>query len=469
MTRSETLGAPVLWLCAVFGLSAGLAIVCLAQMPDRWVVAAVTGAVTLPLILAARRPRRAVLFVFVFSLQIGLALYLTEPPPASSVGFSWPNSLTVPLSSLTALGALLIGRRVPWVWGGGTVIAAALLVLTTAASIPGSPARFVGFCHLMILAAYSAIFLAAANAVQDPEDLRLVERALLATLVLQSILYFLQSLAGATFTPTGEWIERPEAALGRYGGSVGTHPGAFSSFLLPLLLLAISKLLTVAPNFRLRDGLPPALGCAALVLTFTRAAWIGFALGLLYLLVAGARRHMLVRRNVVVLLLVVLAVTLALLPRILIRTAEDHAAAFEERWALVQMAVRVIQAHPLAGVGAGAYPYVFRDYLTPELSDRWLYVVHNVYLLRAAETGLPGLAAWLVFLWMAFRRASPERMAVPLARRMALGWRAGLIALSWQMLWDVSLGPPANALLWFLCGLMAAAARMHPAAGAEAS
>jgi O-antigen ligase len=99
---------------------------------------------------------------------------------------------------------------------------------------------------------------------------------------------------------------------------------------------------------------------------------------------------------------------------------------------------------------------MFREYLTPELADKWLYVVHNVYILRAAETGLPGAAAWLAFLVAAFRSASPERATHPLACRLALGWRAGLLALGWEMLWDVSLGPAANSLLWFLCGLTVA-------------
>ena len=154
------------------------------------------------------------------------------------------------------------------------------------------------------------------------------------------------------------------------------------------------------------------------------------------------------------------ALVVALAPKILARVGEDHGAAFDERWALIQMALRVIEAHPFLGVGAGAYPYVFRDYLTPELADKWLYVVHNVYVLRAAETGLPGVAAWLALLAAAFRLASPGRMLHPAARRLALGCRAGLLALGWEMLWDMSLGPAATSLLWFLCGLMLAAARV---------
>jgi O-antigen ligase len=235
----------------------------------------------------------------------------------------------------------------------------------------------------------------------------------------------------------------------------------FASFLLPLLLCAMAQLLTCREKgVWIRHSGPAAAGLAALILTFTRASWLGFGLGIAYLVIAAGRRGWLERRRLWTLLGIGLLLTVALSPKILARVSEDHGVALNERWALVEMALRVIAGHPVTGVGAGAYPYVFRDYLTPELADKWLYVVHNVYMLRAAETGIPGLAAWLVFLVAAFRMASPDKMAHPTAQRIALGWRAGLLALGWQMMWDVSLGPAANSLLWFLCGLTVAARRI---------
>lgn len=460
MTRDLARAWPGLAVVTVAGLAAGLASRRLAEMPDRWLVATLLGLSAAPIVLLSGRIARATLVVFVLSLQLGLSLYLTDPPAASSVGASWPNSLALPIGSLTGLVALVAARRRGWRWGGGLAGATALLLAATAASLVESPARMAGLAHLLVLAAYYIVFLAGANAVRDAEDLDLVRRLLGLTLVVQSVVYFAQSLLGATFSPTGEWMEIPEGELARPGGTVGMRPAAFSSFLLPLLLLAVSEFLTSKqPGSRWRGALLTAAGGGALALTFTRASWIGFALGLVYLMVAGWRRGWLRARRVAVVAVALLVVGLVLSPKILLRVSDDHASDLKERWSLVAMALRVIEAHPWTGVGAGAYPYVFREYLTPDLADRWLYVVHNVYVLRAAETGLPGLAAWLLFLAVAFRKASPERMSDPAAGRMALGWRAGLIALAWEMLWDVSLGPAANSLMWFLCGVMAAGER----------
>ncbi len=448
------------WWVWAAGAAAGAASVRLALLPDRWVVAVLAGAWTVAGVLASGRVRRTALVVFVLSLQIGLALYLTEPGPAPSVGSSWPNSLAAPLPALTAAGALLARPSGPWFWGGAPAAWAAAVAGTTAVSVLGSPEPWIGVCHVFLIGAFGLILLAGANCVQDAADLNAVQRALRFSLALQSLLYGLQTLLGATFTPAGEWLVS-EDGWGRYGGTVAARPAMFCSFLLPLVLAALAHVLTSGERgvWR-RYGLPAAMGTAAVILTVTRASWMGLMLGVGYLAVAAGRRGWLRRGRTGTLACICVGIGLALSPKILARVSDDHQAAVRERWALVQMAWRVIQAHPLAGAGAGAYPYVFRDYLTPELSDRWLYVVHNVYVLRAAETGAPGAAAWVMFLIAAFRAACPERMRHPAARRFALGWRAGLVALSWEMLWDVSLGPAVNSMLWFLCGVMAAAARL---------
>lgn len=430
-------------------------------MTDRWVIAAAVGAWTVTAALVWGQVRRASLLVFVLSLQIGLALYVTTPLPVPSVGASWPSSLALPLAALTGVAALFTRSPGAWSWGGSLAGWAIVLGGTTLLSVAGSPERVVGMAHFLLAGAYYLVLVAGANSVRGGEDLDLVMRALMASLVLQSLLYFVQTLLGATFTPAGEWIPSEEI-LGRFGGTVGVRPAMFASFLLPLLLVAVAHLLTSADRrVWYYYGLPAAVGAAALILTFTRASWAGFGLGLIYLVGAAGRRRWLLGRRAGWLVVALLVLVAALAPRILARVSEDHGAAFEERWALIQMALRVIEAHPLAGVGAGAYPYVFRDYLTPELADKWLYVVHNVYVLRAAETGLLGVAAWLAFLVAAFRVASPERLPREV-RPLALGWRAGLLALCWEMLWDVSLGPAAYSLLWFLCGFMIAAGRLEP-------
>jgi O-antigen ligase len=128
----------------------------------------------------------------------------------------------------------------------------------------------------------------------------------------------------------------------------------------------------------------------------------------------------------------------------------------------MQMAWRVISDSPILGVGAGAYAFVFRQYLTPGLRQNWLFVVHNEYLLRWAETGIIGLSSLLAFWLGAFRvamRASHASDRTTIA--LGVGCSAAVIALMWEMWWDITLGFQTEALMCFLLGLLCAAIRMN--------
>ena len=461
MTGRAIAARPASWGWAALGAGAGSASLLLAAAPTRWQVAALAGLGLGLAALASAQPRRMLLGTFVLSLQLGLVLYLTPPLPPTSTGASWPSSLSIPLPALAGAVAAFAGGRRDWSLPRGLAATVILLILTTAVSVPGSPVRFIGLSHTVLWAVYFLVLVAATRSLRDAADLRLALRLLHVTVEVQSLVYCVQYALGATFTLAGDWIPAAEDGLARYGGSVSTHPAAFASFLVPLLLLVVAEfLLAPRPGGWRLHALLIGAGGATLAATFTRAAWTGFGLGLAYLLVAGARRRLLRTGRVWLAGAVLVAVAVALAPAIVQRLAQDHREAFEERWALSRLALEVVAAHPLTGVGAGAYPFVMQDYVTPDLAERWLWVVHNVYLLRAAETGLPGLAAWLLFLAVAFRLAAPERIPDLALRPAALGWRAGLVALTWEMLWDVSLGPSTYCLLWFLCGWMLAARRV---------
>jgi O-antigen ligase len=83
-----------------------------------------------------------------------------------------------------------------------------------------------------------------------------------------------------------------------------------------------------------------------------------------------------------------------------------------ERLAHWQSALAMWRDHPWTGIGLGNYEAVYARYALP----KWPYALghaHNYYLNIAAETGLPGLLAYLTLwalaslqAWRAVRRAS---------------------------------------------------------------
>jgi O-antigen ligase len=139
----------------------------------------------------------------------------------------------------------------------------------------------------------------------------------------------------------------------------------------------------------------------------------------------------------------------------------NNASDAQERRNLRAMAMAVIEAHPVLGVGAGTYSFEFGKYLPSDVGDTWLYVVHNAYLLRWAETGVLGFVGLIALFIFAARdarrllRSDDEDFAL-----FGVAWLGGLTALAWEMYWDVWGGFPYNALLWALCGFAVAAQRI---------
>ncbi|MDR7574312.1 MAG: O-antigen ligase family protein [Armatimonadota bacterium] len=161
------------------------------------------------------------------------------------------------------------------------------------------------------------------------------------------------------------------------------------------------------------------IGLAALGLgmSFSRAAWLGFGVGLLWLL--AAPRVPTGRRMALALIGAggLLTVACAFAPQTMIRIAGggsplEARSILERRW-LMEQALRQIRAHPLLGTGAGTFPLVLREVLPPGYRPE---PVHYVGALIMAELGLPGALLGLgmagAFLRSIHRGASPEAWAL---------------------------------------------------------
>jgi O-antigen ligase len=133
----------------------------------------------------------------------------------------------------------------------------------------------------------------------------------------------------------------------------------------------------------------------------------------------------------------------------MVRLSSDHAAAYEERATLMRIAWRIIGDHPLGGVGTGAYGLVMRNYIAVQDLGNWLFIVHNAYLLRWAESGIFGLLAFLSVLFVGFRLAFRCTRSVDDAT-FILDWGVGGSFTCAGRWWDIQLGGTTPLLFWFL-------------------
>jgi hypothetical protein len=212
------------------------------------------------------------------------------------------------------------------------------------------------------------------------------------------------------------------------------------------------------PRGRVAAALGLALGAAALVMSFSRSAWLGLAAGV----VAGSvglvatrdrpalRRWLLALVPVVVVSAVVL---LAVQPFLATRLAvEDQVAtearSIDERVALIGATLGILRDHLVLGTGIGGLPLAMH-WAEPDFAF-FVAPAHLVILTIAAETGvLGGLCALVVLTapwWWMVRRWS--RLTVALAGAAALVAATTVVGLFDHYPWTFSAGR-----LWLVIGL----------------
>jgi O-antigen ligase len=136
--------------------------------------------------------------------------------------------------------------------------------------------------------------------------------------------------------------------------------------------------------------------CAGLLLGFTRSIWLATAVASLYLVWFW-------KRPLVAAAPLALLIGFFLAPDSLRARVSSISKAGDYQFRLVtwRTGLRMIEAHPLLGLGPEQVSIQFQRYLPPDaprpLPSGWYGHMHNIYLQYAAERGV---AATLILLWM---------------------------------------------------------------------
>ena len=222
--------------------------------------------------------------------------------------------------------------------------------------------------------------------------------------------------------------------------AVGTFPehGHFAGFI--ELLLPVS----IASVWRYRHPLAvatPLLFLAALLHSFSRAALVATALAIVAMVLMRTRRFKITGAVALVLILTGLVLAPSGLgerfDRVSTLAGFSHDAHIQ-RW---RDTVRMIEARPFLGSGAGTYPVAFAFYNSSSGHGSASHA-DNDYLQLLAEIGFAGTLATLGLLAIALRRyirASRWSLA-------ALGAAGAMIALLAHSLFEFQMYIPANVL-----------------------
>jgi len=254
------------------------------------------------------------------------------------------------------------------------------------------------------------IFIILANQIRDVQDIRRVAWALALIVGLESFIGVLQMIKGGTLGLAflGEPVIREEGAgPWRVMGTMG-HPNRLAMFL--EILLPMCFALFLIEKQKLMRFLAISifgLGIVALIMTGSRGAWVSFTFALAILFYFAIKSKAMKFSSLIgpgiAALILITVMAFAFSDMIEERLyGEDHGSAMS-RIPMMQIALNLIQDHPIGGVGINNYAEVMQQYNDTILGRRFGTIsrpVHNMYLLVIGETGFLGFGMLLSMMIM---------------------------------------------------------------------
>ena len=323
--------------------------------------------------------RRAVFGAFV--LGLGVSITLSESALAL-LTLLWLWRLRDPEARAAA-------RRPLW----QPVLAFSAVSLVSALA-SGHPVTALGACKGLLLVASLYV---TTDALGAPADGHRFLSALLVVVTVAAVVGLLQTVAcpgPAADYGSPAWLYHCCYRARGFFSIYMTLGGVLSL----VLLATVPRLLPGAGLLRW-PTLPWLVSLAGLLATYTRGAWMGFAVG------AGAvpitrKGRWLLLGGLIVVGLAALAGPQPLRQRVLtMGNPEDPTV--KERVSIWRSGFAMWRRHPVLGVGPGEVKREYAGYALPEAVTKRTNHVHSTPLQILVERGVLGLAAWL-WIWVAF-------------------------------------------------------------------
>jgi len=308
--------------------------------------------------------------------------------------------------------------------------------------------------QIFFLAQMVLLYVYVVSVTRTAGDVWFIMLFLLAGLALEGLIVLAQRFLGLQINLLGIVTVNSYGRMAGTLGSPNVAAGFFSLLLAPALGLAFGRISNLA-----RAGALAAfgLGGLGLLLTISRGGWMAFAISVIFVVLMLWLRGRL-SSGVVVVALFAAVVGLVLFGGVLFdRLVGMRTNAAMARIPLMKLAWEMIRDRPFLGVGANNYVLNMKQYMIPELTRGFLYVVHNKYLLVWAETGLMGILTYLGFLgltlWRGWRCWTRNH---PLFSPLALGLIAAIVGQMAHMMVEIFDARSQVQSLWLVAALVSA-------------
>jgi putative inorganic carbon (hco3(-)) transporter len=390
------------------------------------------------------------LAAFFFSLPIGLNFYPIHIP---SPVFRPLNGFAIYLYDISFF-PLILGWGFRYLyfsreqvrWYPSITLPLLYIIIASIAGLRGSDAPQVAKIGMLWTECEClVVFLYLANTIKEPKKVYIIVCVLLATILLQAGIGFLQKLMSGHLglslfgesTKSFSEMRAGNDLISRVGGTVGS-PNKLAIYLGMMLPLALSLLFSkIGIHIRIFLIVPLLfIGIILDLFTFSRGGWVSLSVAFV-LCFYWSLTHVTGRKFLSMLLVAALTTTavaflIAGSNSVRKRIFENDYGTAQTRIPMATVAINAIAANPFLGVGLGNYVPAAPQYdMTREaISYTFPWPVHNEFLLIAAELGLPALGAFLYILivlsWRLYKTG--QRKADDIIPFVAIGLLCGLIA-----------------------------------------
>jgi len=212
------------------------------------------------------------------------------------------------------------------------------------------------------------------------------------------------------------------------------HVMTFSGILLPVSLLFIALMFSERTKFA---AIVAAFSTFALVMTFTRGAWVGWLAGFATLVILRLYRWSLLIVGALVLALVLSPLTVFAR---FVSMFDLQQSSNLDRIRMAQAGIEMIRDYPLLGVGAANLKEIYQLYRPPDAPRFRIPHLHNNLIQIWAERGILSLFAYLLLIGMFLRICQVHLRDRPEKRTFAAAGIAIAVGLLFAGLFEFNFG-----------------------------
>jgi putative inorganic carbon (HCO3(-)) transporter len=453
------------WLAALAcGIAFGVLAARVGSHPSRLLLLALVAAVVPFAAALVGGLRRLLLFVVVLDIALQWGVNFHYNTSAANLGAIGGIELSATTAALAGLYALWVidalakpEQAIKPAWKACTPLF--VYVAFCLGSVVFASDRGLALAEATLLVQSLLLFVYVASHVRRADDVRLILYALLACLLLESLVTIASALGFHVLTSVGiQTYKDTTGGSTRYGGTIGS-PNTAASFFATLVPIAfVSLLMPIRRRWKAVAIAGIATGLICLALTLSRGGWLALFASTLFIGVALIRsRRIRVPKSALVGVAVVAVLLVPFASRVADRFTQSDQGSGASRVPLIKLTSQILERDPFLGVGVNNVGLVMHDSASLDFARDWIYTVHNKYLLVWAEAGIGALLAFLWFLLSAIRRGvrfwiGGDAELAPLA----LGLAAAVVGQMVHMMVEIFQSRPQVQLLWLIAALLAA-------------